>query len=147
MRPSYLHTDIERRVSYVLLYVSTFYPSSIEFHQNTLGIHLMIISQHPESNFYLVYVRWLNTYLVFHSTNVKNCNNSTSKGRRNNVEGLVIFNQLPRINWIRLFPVEIEKYYLYWFYNIMISFFVIIPTISMPSDRIYISGTKKLGLL
>ena len=98
MRPSYLHTIIERRVSYVLLYVSTFYPSSIEFHLYNLGIHLMIISQNRESSFYLVYVRWLNTYLVFHSTNVKNCNYLTRKGRRHKVEGLVIFNQLPRIN-------------------------------------------------
>ena len=136
MRPSYLHTFIERLVSYVLLYVSTFYPSSIEFHLNTLGIHLMIISQNRESNFDLVYVSWLNTYLVFHSTNVKNCNYLTSKVRRHKVEGLVIFNQLPRINWIRLFPVEIKKYYLFWFYNIMISFFVILPITSMPSGHI-----------
>ena len=147
MRPSYLHMFIGRLVSYVLLYVSTFYPSSIEFYLYALGTHLMIISQHPESNFYLVYVRWLNTYLVFHSTNVKNCNFLTSKGRRHKIEGLVIFNQLPRINWIRLFPVEIEKYYLFWFYNIMISFFVIITLTSMPSDHIHISGTQKLGLL
>ena len=147
MRPSYLHTFIERLVSYVLLYVSTFYPSSIEYYLYTLGIHLMIISQNPESKFYLVYDRWLNTYLVFHSTNVKHCNYLRIKGRRHKVEGLVIFNQLPRINWIRLFPVEMENYYLLRFYNIMISFFVIIPTTSMPSDHICISGTRKLGLL
>ena len=98
MRPSYLHTFIERLFSYALLYVSTFYMCSIEFYLYTLGIHLTIISQNSESSFYLVYVRWLNTYLVFHSANVKNLNFVTSKGRRHKVEGLVIFNQLPRIN-------------------------------------------------